>query len=180
MRGSALLFGAVLLPLVASAPAQLPIGSLVDYAADSLSHLGSQGDVRTNTIWSFIDCGTEKDAVELESLAVSPDPPQAGKNLTVTATGTVKTMIDEGAYADVLVKLGYIKLLTKRFDVCEELDKANATLQCPVEEGRYTIVQTVELPREIPKAKFIVQVRAFTQDDAPMACADIMIDFLRS
>lgn len=27
----------------------------------------------------------------------------------------------EGAYADVVVKLGLIKLLTKRFDVCEEL-----------------------------------------------------------
>lgn len=26
----------------------------------------------------------------------------------------------DGAYADVVVKLGLIKLLTKRFDVCEE------------------------------------------------------------
>ena len=26
----------------------------------------------------------------------------------------------EGAYADVVVKLGLVKLLTKRFDVCEE------------------------------------------------------------
>lgn len=27
----------------------------------------------------------------------------------------------EGTYADVTVKLGLIKLLTKRFDVCDEL-----------------------------------------------------------
>lgn len=30
-------------------------------------------------------------------------------------------VLQEGAYADVVVKLGLIKLLTKRFDVCEEL-----------------------------------------------------------
>jgi hypothetical protein len=28
--------------------------------------------------------------------------------------------VQEGAYADVTVKLGLIKLLQKRFDVCEE------------------------------------------------------------
>ena len=28
--------------------------------------------------------------------------------------------MQEGAYADVVVKLGRIKLLQKRFDVCEE------------------------------------------------------------
>lgn len=29
--------------------------------------------------------------------------------------------MQEGSYADVVVKLGLIKLLTKRFDICEEL-----------------------------------------------------------
>lgn len=27
---------------------------------------------------------------------------------------------------------------------------ANATIQCPVEPGDYTVVQTVSLPKEIP------------------------------
>lgn len=30
------------------------------------------------------------------------------------------TLYQEGAYADVTVKLGLVKLLQKRFDVCEE------------------------------------------------------------
>lgn len=29
--------------------------------------------------------------------------------------------MQQGAYADVVVKLGLVKLLTKRFDICEEL-----------------------------------------------------------
>ena len=60
-------------------------------------------------------------------------------------------MQQEGSYADVVVKLGLIKLLTKRFDICEELRNGNATLQCPVKPGDYDITQTVDLPPEIPK-----------------------------
>lgn len=56
---------------------------------------------------------------------------------------------------------------------------ANATLQCPIQPGHYDIIQTVELPREIPRAKFTVEARAFTQTDDDMACANIMIDFMK-
>jgi hypothetical protein len=38
--------------------------------------------------------------------------------------------LQEGAYADVVVKLGLIKLLTKRFDVCEELYAFPLTFPC--------------------------------------------------
>lgn len=56
----------------------------------------------------------------IESITVSPDPPEPGKNLTVTVEATANEVVEEGAYADVTVKLGLIKLLQKRFDVCEE------------------------------------------------------------
>lgn len=49
-----------------------------------------------------------------------------------------------------VVKLGLIKLLTRRFDVCEEAKKNDAQVQCPVAPGPYEIEQTVALPREIP------------------------------
>lgn len=46
-----------------------------------------------------------------------------------------------------------IKLLQKKFDVCEEARNANTTVSCPVEPGPYEIVQTVALPKEIPKGE---------------------------
>lgn len=52
-----------------------------------------------------------------------------------------------------VVKLGLIKLLTKRFDICEELGNANATLQCPIVADEYAIEQTVDLPEEIPRGQ---------------------------
>lgn len=76
-------------------------------------------------------------------------------------------MTQNGAYADVTVKLGLIKLLQKSFDLCQEAygsslvsfflpdllerQNSNATVQCPVEPGTYVVEQSVTLPKEIPR-----------------------------
>jgi len=77
-------------------------------------------------------------------------------------------LLQEGAYVDVTVKLGLIKLLHKQFDVCEEAcvsspdclptpefnttrrRKSDVDIKCPIQEGPYNVSQTVALPREIP------------------------------
>jgi hypothetical protein len=64
--------------------------------------------------------GLATDPIQIKSIKVSPDPPQPGQNLTVEVEADVINKIDEGAYADVTVKLGLVKLLQKQFDVCEE------------------------------------------------------------
>ncbi|KAF8349994.1 ML domain-containing protein [Amanita rubescens] len=134
--------------------------------------------VRTNQKWSYTNCGLETDAVQLKSLEVFPDPPKPGQNLTIKAKGIVVDEIDDGAYADVTVKLGLIKLLGKRFDVCEEARNANVSITCPVEPGTYTVEQTVKLPEEIPRAIFKVEVRGYTADDEDMLCLDLRVDFM--
>jgi hypothetical protein len=85
--------------------------------------------------------------------------------------------VQEGAYADVVVKLGLIKLLSRRIDICEEARANNVSLQCPVEDGEHEVTHTVELPREIPPAKFNVHLNAFTAEDADLMCLDLSIDF---
>lgn len=82
--------------------------------------------------------GTPSDIVRLRSLEVSPDPPKPGQNLTITASGTVletikvrvflhvsahsthQSTMQDGAWAQVVIKLGLIKLLDKTFDLCQE------------------------------------------------------------
>ena len=69
------------------------------------------------------------------------------------------------------VKLGLVKLLQKEFDLCEEAyvfatlnaseipaelfsrRNTDVDVQCPVQEGRYVVKQTVALPKEIPKGE---------------------------
>ncbi|KAG1757488.1 ML domain-containing protein [Suillus lakei] len=130
--------------------------------------------------WSWHDCGSPTDVVQLKSITLSPDPPKPGQDLTVTAVGTAQRRIEDGASADVVVKLGLIKLLTRTFDVCDEARNANATIQCPVEEGDYTVVQTVALPKEIPQAKFTVGVKGYTVDDEDMLCLDLQVNFMKN
>ncbi|KAJ6503436.1 ML domain-containing protein [Mycena vitilis] len=130
--------------------------------------------------WQYVDCGLPSNPVQIDSIELFPDPPLPGHDLTVTVKALVTDVIEEGASADVVVKLGLIKLLQKTFDVCEEARNANATIACPVEPGLHTVVQTVALPKEIPKAKFVVLVRGFTVAEEDMLCLDLKIDFMKS
>lgn len=54
-------------------------------------------------------------------------------------------------------------------------DNANATLTCPVAPGAYTVSQTVELPKEIPRAKFAIDVLGVTAEDEDMLCLKLYI-----
>ncbi|KIP12433.1 hypothetical protein PHLGIDRAFT_81580 [Phlebiopsis gigantea 11061_1 CR5-6] len=127
--------------------------------------------------WKWTQCGKPSDPVRIKSIQVSPDPPQPGANMTVTVVGQANEQIEDGAYADVSVKVGRIQLIHREFDLCEEARNAHTDIQCPVEEGEYTVVHTVELPKEIPKAPFNVAVRGFTVEDEPLVCLDLTIDF---
>ncbi|KAG8789175.1 Phosphatidylglycerol/phosphatidylinositol transfer protein [Ceratobasidium sp. 428] len=138
-------------------------------------------DVHATNSWTYTDCGLPTDAVQVHSIKVSPDPPQIGKDLTITASGYVGQKIEDGAYADVTVKLGLIKLLHKQFDVCEEARNNNVTVQCPVEPGEYVVMQTVTLPKETPKAKFVIDIKGFTSEEAldpDLVCLQLRVDFL--
>ncbi|KAF8560427.1 hypothetical protein OG21DRAFT_69945 [Imleria badia] len=163
----------------------LPLSLLAVCAGAALAGSSAEQQVLSDTPvrvfngWSYVDCGQSSDLIQINSIKVSPDPPQPGQDLTVTVSGSAVDTIEEGAYADVTVKLGLIKLLTKRFDVCEEARNANASIKCPVEKGDHVISHTVALPREIPQAKFVVNVRGFATDERDMLCLDLKVDFMK-
>ncbi|KAL1718901.1 hypothetical protein EV715DRAFT_273131 [Schizophyllum commune] len=145
-----------LLALVAGSLALLGTASSLDIEQVRIQ----TGDVRIAGGWSYSDCGTS--TVQLKSIRISPDPPIPGEQLTMTVKADVQETI---------------QLLQKRFDICEEARKANSTVQCPVEKGEHTVVQTVQLPREIPPAMFKIDVLAWTHEDENMACAKFEVDF---
>jgi ML domain len=88
------------------------------------------------------------DLVEITYIDVTPNPPQAGQNLTVEAEGILKTTIKEGAYANFEVKYGFVKLLSGTADLCEKAMEVG--LECPIEKGTVKIQKVVELPSQIP------------------------------
>lgn len=61
--------------------------------------------------------------------------------MTIEASGTLQEEVTSGSLADITVKLGAVKLLHKRFDLCDELEKKrdDVEIQCPIEKGYLTV-----------------------------------------
>lgn len=86
--------------------------------------------------------------LDIKSVDLSPNPPAAGKNLTITASGYLKERVEQGAMVHVEVKYGLIKILQQNIDLCEQA--SNVNLSCPIEKGEMKLTKEVELPAQIP------------------------------
>ncbi|KAJ3486358.1 hypothetical protein NLG97_g6635 [Lecanicillium saksenae] len=115
------------------------------------------------------------DLITIKKVDLDPNPPKAGKELLIKASGTVKQRIEEGAYVKLTVKYGLIKLLTTTADLCEQI--GNIDMKCPLEEGDQTIEKTVELPVEIPPGKYTVFADVYNADDTPITCLTATVTF---
>lgn len=114
-------------------------------------------------------------SLRLDSVDITPNPPERGANLTITASGLLHTAVADGAYVDVVVNYGYIKLLTQTYDLCEELP--NVDMTCPVAEGAYTLTKEVAIPGEVPPGKYTVFARAYNKDDTMITCLTGSVEF---
>ena len=72
----------------------------------------------------------------------------SGNTLTIEAVGTLSQPLEKGAYVVLQVKYGLIRLVNVQQDLCDQV--SNVDLECPIDEGKITIVKDVELPKEIP------------------------------
>jgi hypothetical protein len=62
-------------------------------AFDPLRNAAKSKTVQPGSGWVWAPCGTGNEATVPKTLDVTPDPPQAGKNLTVHSTGMVNSPI---------------------------------------------------------------------------------------
>jgi hypothetical protein len=113
--------------------------------------------------------------LDITLVELLPNPPTRGTNLTVYATGIVSKDIEEGAYVDVDVRYGYIKLISQTYDLCEQVGEVD--LECPLSAGEYKLTKTVEIPGEVPPGKYTVYARAFTKDDEFISCITATVVF---
>lgn len=111
--------------------------------------------------------------------------------------------ITEGAYVNLQVKYGLIRLISTTADLCEQIQ--NVELECPIEKGVISIVKSVDLPSEIPpvrrpafcllrspfclplarprltpaQGKYTVLADVYTVDDEPVTCLTATVTFSR-
>lgn len=113
--------------------------------------------------------------LNLQRVVIDPSPPTKGQNLTFVATGFLSQDIVDGAYVEVDVRYGFIKLIHQTFDVCEEI--TNVDMECPVKKGEQIISKQVEIPNEVPPGKYLVNARAYTKDDVLITCLSATVEF---
>ncbi|MFJ8477967.1 ML domain-containing protein [Kitasatospora sp. NPDC094011] len=138
--------------------------------------------------WSYEDEGLPTDALRINSLSVTPDPPKPGSTVTLRIDAAATRTIEDGAYFDLTIKLGLVKLLHRRFDLFEELRGGGSEvlkLSCstsdgksPIPAGGTVLTAVIDLAREVPRAKFRLDVRAFTVDEDDLAALKFDVDFM--
>ncbi|CAK7270834.1 Phosphatidylglycerol/phosphatidylinositol transfer protein [Sporothrix epigloea] len=152
-------------------------------SAASLSFLGGSAAAREdlkvpgNSPLEFCPTDHSSDILAIRKVDLSPNPPQAGVELVINAVAAVSKKIEEGAYVNLQVKFGLIRLISIKADLCEQIH--NVDLECPIEKGLISIVKSVELPREIPPGKYTVLADVYTVDDEPITCLTATVTFAR-
>jgi hypothetical protein len=75
------------------------------------------------------------------------------------------------------VKYGLIRLISTKADLCEQIE--NVDLECPIEKGKISITKDVDLPKEIPPGKYIVNADVYSADDEHITCLTATVAFGR-
>lgn len=114
--------------------------------------------------------------LDLQRVVIDPNPPAKGQNLTFVASGYLSQDILDGAYVDIDVRYGYIRLIHQTYDLCEEV--TNVDLECPIKKGQQVISKEVEIPNEVPPGKYLVNARAYTKEDVLITCLSATVEFL--
>ena len=86
--------------------------------------------------------GDDTYILEIKDITLTPPMPVPGEDLVIEAVGYLKETVDQGASANVLVKLGVVTLLHKDFDICGQLEENDTELKCPIEDGLIKVLHT--------------------------------------
>jgi len=133
------------------------------------------GDVPGENPLTFCKADHGDDILELEHVNLDPNPPLKGQTLTIDVAGTLKEDIEKGAYVELQVKYGLIRLVSTKADLCEQV--SNVDLECPIQKGKAVITKDVDLPKEIPPGKYTVFADAYTVDDRKIVCLEATVQF---
>ncbi|KAK9476085.1 ML domain-containing protein [Lipomyces japonicus] len=124
-------------------------------------------------------CDIDVDQIlDITYLKIDPNPPHKGAELYIEGEGILSDSISEGAFVEVEVRYGFIRLVKETIDLCEQLEKVDKA--CPLEKGVIKFEKTVELPDEIPPGKYNVVARAYKEDFSEITCLSAQVEFARS
>eukprot|EP00026_Physarum_polycephalum_P018222 Phypoly_transcript_19735.p1 GENE.Phypoly_transcript_19735~~Phypoly_transcript_19735.p1 ORF type:complete len:124 (+),score=14.10 Phypoly_transcript_19735:108-479(+) len=102
-------------------------------------------------IWS--NRGTSSDHLKISTVTITPDPPVAGQNLTVSASGVLDESVTNGTVNLVLKYDSFITILKKTYLLCD-----NPDYTCPISAGDYSNTITEMIPASAPNVCLLLIV----------------------
>ncbi|KIK53135.1 hypothetical protein GYMLUDRAFT_179316, partial [Collybiopsis luxurians FD-317 M1] len=111
---------------------------------------------------------------KFNTIEVSPDLPPGGQPLSVRMTGKVIKPTEVDLLHSIEKRMGLTAHLLS-FSVHTLFHSGNdkASIRCPVEKGDFDLEYIVDLPKEIPKAKFYVNVKGYSVNDDETICLNL-------
>ncbi|KAK9471166.1 putative ML domain protein [Dipodascopsis tothii] len=116
--------------------------------------------------------------LSIDYIKINPNPPKKGESLYIEGSGILAADIEEGAFVEVEVRYGFIRLVKETIDLCEQLEQVDKS--CPLKKGPIDFSKDVELPDEIPPGKYNAIARAYTADYKEITCLTAIVEFARS
>lgn len=136
----------------------------IDFAANSNAFI-----TFNNEKVPIIDCGSPESTFKLQSVDMTPFPPQKGQKFTVDMKGELRKTFSRAASVTVLVKKGRFVVKKIRKQVCDLLESSPTLPKCPLKPGVYTIKESGDFPRAVPRGKYTIDI--FGADgDTEMFC----------
>lgn len=126
--------------------------------------------------WSYEDRGTPGDVFEVNSIVVTPDPPEVAEDLLIRVTGQLRQVPDAETYVDITVKLGLIRLSHKQQLLSELLGEWGASV--PTKTGPFTLELSRKLAKDTPRGKFTIRADGYTGADEDAFCLEFSVDFM--
>lgn len=122
-------------------------------------------------------CDEQENTFKIESLSITPNPPQKGQKLEVALVGDLTANVGPGTLLEVKVRFMRIPILKKRLDLCDELAKVgDAPAKCPIEVGKKLWKYSVDLPESIPTGKYTADLKIKDQSGQQVFCAHATLD----
>jgi hypothetical protein len=137
--------------------------------------LGDGEPVKGDNPLSYCQASHADDILVLDHVNLTPNPPEAGRTLTIEAVGTLLEDVEKGAFVVLQVKYGLIRLVNTQADLCEQV--TNVDLECPIKKGKTVITKDVELPKEIPPGTYTVFADAYTSEKKHIVCLEATVTF---
>jgi len=121
-------------------------------------------------------CADPKDYIlDIDYADLKPNPPVAGQNLTIEASGTFGKDVNPGTKVLLQVKYGLITLIKQEADLCDQI--GNVDLECPLKKGPMTLIKDVAIPKEVPRGKYTIMADVYTEDGEKVTCLNAVTYF---